>query len=118
MGIVTAGVLIISFDALLVRLAAVDGWNVSFWRGLFTGLAMAPIGWRLSGVGVEDDSGTKVLWSAGAVMALSSLSLVLAFTLTKVANAVIILSSAPLFAAIFSQIFMGERCPPRTWPDP
>ena len=40
--IVVAGVLLISFDALLVRLAGVDGWNVSFWRGLFMALAMAP----------------------------------------------------------------------------
>jgi len=27
--LVTGGVLLISFDALLVKLAAVDGWNVS-----------------------------------------------------------------------------------------
>ncbi|MBW2739063.1 MAG: EamA family transporter, partial [Deltaproteobacteria bacterium] len=34
---------------------------------------------------------------------------------TKAANAVVILSAAPLFAALFSLWFLKERCPPRTW---
>jgi len=48
-------------------------------------------------------------------MATSTLALVLAFTLTKAANAVVILSASPLFAAIFSQIFLRERCATKTW---
>ncbi len=113
--IVTAGVLTISFDALFVRLAAVDGWNVAFWRGLLMALAMYSLGWLQSDAGVEDGTDRKVLWLAGATLALSGLSLILAFTLTKVANAVVILSSAPLFSAILSQIFLSEKCPLRTW---
>jgi len=112
--IVTAGVLIISFDALLVRLAAVDGWTVGFWRGLFMALAMFPFGWRRS-AGMEDRPNHKVELFTGATLALASLSLILAFTMTPAANAVVILSSAPLFAAISSQIFLSEKCPLRTW---
>ena len=112
---VTAGVLTISFDALLVRLAAVDGWNVTFWRGSLMALAMYAFGWWQSDAGVRDGSDRKAAWLTGATLALSSLSLVLAFTLTKAANAVVILSSAPLFTAILSQIFMNEKCPLRTW---
>lgn len=113
--IVVAGVLLISFDALLVRLAGVDGWNVSFWRGLFMALAMAPFclrGLVGSRIGIQDKKG---LLLAAIMMALSSLTLVLAFTLTRAANAVVILSAAPLFAALFSRWFLQERCPPRTW---
>ena len=114
-GIVTAGILTISFDALLVRLAAVDGWNVAFWRGLLMAMAMYLFGKWQSDAGVKNAPDRKVVWLAGATLAISSLSLVLAFTLTKVANAVVILSSAPLFTAILSHIFMSEKCPFRTW---
>lgn len=109
---VVAGVVIISFDALLVRLAGVDGWNVSFWRGLFMGLTMLGV-LRLRGD--SRPASGEGLWLASLMMAGSSLSLVLAFTLTRAANAVVILSMAPLFAALFSRYFLGERCPPRTW---
>jgi len=114
-GIVTAGVLIVSFDALLVRLAAVDGWNVAFWRGLFMALAMYLIGNWLPDKKAEKGPGRKVVWLAGLTLASSSLSLVLAFTLTLAANAVVILSLSPLFAALLSKIFMKEKCPLRTW---
>ncbi|MBE0499834.1 MAG: DMT family transporter [Desulfuromonadales bacterium] len=113
--IVVAGVLLISFDVLLVRLAGVDGWNVSFWRGVFMSLAMAPfclIGLLRAGGKPENIRGVLL---AALMMALSSLGLVLAFTLTRAANAVVILSAAPLFAALFSRWFLGERCPLRTW---
>jgi drug/metabolite transporter (DMT)-like permease len=114
-GIVTAGILTISFDALLVRLAAVDGWNVAFWRGLLMAMAMYLFGKWQSDAGAKSAPDCKVVWLAGATLAISSLSLVLAFTLTKVANAVVILSSAPLFTAILSHIFMSEKCAHRTW---
>ena len=114
-GIVTAGILTISFDALLVRLAAVDGWNVAFWRGLLMAMAMYLFGKCHSDAGVKNAPDHKVVWFAGATLSMSSLSLVLAFTLTKVANVVVILSSAPLFTAILSHIFMNEKCPFRTW---
>lgn len=52
---------------------------------------------------------------AAIMMAGSSLCLVLAFTLTQAANAVVILSVSPLFAALISRIVLGERCSLRTW---
>ena len=113
--IVVAGVLLISFDALLVRLAGVDGWNVSFWRGSFMALAMTPF--CLISLHRTDRpfAHRKGLLLAALMMGVSSLALVLAFTMTKAANAVVILSAAPLFAALFSLWFLQERCPPRTW---
>lgn len=113
--VVVAGVLLISFDVLLVRLAGVDGWNISFWRGLFMALALAPFCVRSLLRAEPLFENKKGILLAALMMALSSLGLVLAFTLTKAANAVVILSAAPLFAALFSRWFLGERCPPRTW---
>jgi drug/metabolite transporter (DMT)-like permease len=112
--LVTAGVLLISFDALLVRLAATDGWSVSVWRGLFMAMATLPFACRRSVLraAAVDASG---LWLASFLMATSSLGLVLAFTLTSAANVVVILSAAPLFAALFSYLFLHELTPLRTW---
>ncbi len=113
---VIAGVTLISFDALLVRLAAVDGWNVSFWRGLFMALAMLMLSRVMASCQIRSsDSTTLGIWLAATMMAGSSLCLVLAFTLTQAANAVVILSASPLFAALISRIALGERCSYRTW---
>ncbi len=113
---VVSGVILISFDALLVRLAAVDGWNVSFWRGFFMALAFLILSRTMTSCQIRSaDNRILGVWLAAAMMAGSSLCLVLAFTLTRVANAVVILSAAPLFAAVISRIFLGERCSRRTW---
>jgi len=113
--LVASGVLIISFDALLVRLAAVDGWNVSFWRGSFMALSMVPLCWRNSLKTKTATTNCKGLWPAALLMAISTLALVLSFTMTKAANAVVILSASPLFAAVFSQLFLREKCLKKTW---
>ncbi len=113
---VVTGVILISFDALLVRLAAVDGWNVSFWRGLFMVLAFLLLSRFMTSCQIRSsDNRVLGIWLAAFMMAGSSLCLVLAFTLTRVANAVVILSAAPLFAALISRIVLGERCSWRTW---
>ncbi len=117
-GIATAvaGVVLISFDALLVRLAAVDGWNVSFWRGLFMALALLVLSqFKASGQIRSSENSALGIALAATMMAGSSLCLVLAFTLTQAANAVVILSISPLFAAFISRVVLGERCSFRTW---
>ena len=112
----TTGVIVVSFDALLVRLCATDGWNVSFWRGLFMaaaiGIALLVQVRRRAALSLR--SPVLPLLAAGLLMACSSISLVLAFTLTTAANAVVILSASPLFSAFFSWIWLRERCPRRT----
>jgi len=112
--LVATGVLLISFDALLVRLAAVDGWNVSVWRGLLMAAASLPFCW-LRAARPQNRQAWRGLLLAAVLMATSSLGLVLAFTLTRAANVVVILSAAPLFAALFSRLFLHEKTPPRTW---
>ncbi len=112
----TVGVIVVSFDALLVRLCATDGWSVSFWRGLFMAAA---IGVALliqvrRGASLSLQNSLPALLTASLLMACSSISLVLAFTLTATANAVVILSASPLFSALFSWIWLREKCPPRT----
>lgn len=78
-------------------------------------LSMMPLCWRGRLKKRETDKNRLGLWLATVMMAISTLALVLAFTITKAANAVVILSASPLFAAVFSHFFLREKCPPKTW---
>lgn len=115
--IAAAGVFVLSFDAVLVRLAGVSGWNVVFWRGwlIFAALAVYLLA-RNRPVALP---ATRRQWfAAGVITVLYGIDtglFVFSVSLTRVANTVVLLSSSPFFAAIFSRIFLGERIPLRTW---
>ncbi len=111
------GTLVLSFDALLVRLAVADAWDVIFWRGLFMALSLTLAlhllrrrwSWRALWQGG---------WPAGAAAAGFALTLVLfvmAVLNTRVANVVVIMVLAPFFAALLSGLFLREWVPLRTW---
>lgn len=115
--VVMAGVTAISFDALLIRLADTFTWNVVFWRGLFTFLSLAVVlygtkGRRPFGVFVQFP---KVAWASALLFGTGGLFFVSSVMFTSVANTVVIISSAPLFAALFTRVFGIERIPWRTW---
>jgi len=115
--IVLSGVLLISFDALLIRLSAVSNWDVVFWRGLLMFLSLSAI------LGLRDRRGPlKSLHSGGKPALLSAvffglggLLFVSSVVFTKVANTVVIISLSPLFAAVFTWLFRIETIPLRTW---
>lgn len=114
--IATAGVIVLSFDALLVRLADSDPWTVSFWRGLLISLSMAALvivrgDWRWR----PADITSAVL--AGSIMLIYGVNtglFVFSVSYTHAANTVVILASAPFFAALFSRWFLREPLARRT----
>lgn len=112
-----AGVLALSPDALLVRLIAIDPWTMIFWRGLLMALSLAA--WQLATRGPAGLAGLWTLGRAGLAMAAcfaaSSVFFITALAHTSVANTLIIFSAAPLFAALFSRVFLAEIVAPRTW---
>lgn len=116
--IAAGGTLLISFDSLLVRLADTTPWNVVFWRGSLICLSLL-IYQLLRGPGArwlpssrgEAVAALAVLLLLGANMTL----FVISVSTTLVANTVIILSSAPFFAALLSWVFLRERIALRTW---
>ncbi|WP_457809232.1 DMT family transporter [Kushneria sp. EE4] len=110
----TLGIVILSFDSLLVRLAATDGWNVAFWRGAFMALVMGLFYCQRRRLATLNAHRGVSLVSAGLLAAISLL-FVMAVMHTRVANVVVILSTAPLFAAIFTRLFLQERVAARTW---
>jgi len=112
-----AGVLILSMDALALRLSSASPWTMCFWRGPFMAIALF--------------AGIRVYYGKSWIRhcrAIGWLGLLIAFLLggrhiffviavsyTTIANVVVIVSTTPLFAALFSAIFLKERTPLRTW---
>lgn len=108
--ITTAGVLFIVPDSLFVRLIDAPAPTISFFRNLGAGtmillfvlvtqgarsvLAVPRLGWPA--------------WAYIVFFASSSVNFVLAVTLTSVANVVFIIAAMPIFAAIFSRLFLSE----------
>ena len=110
-----AGVMFVVPDALFVRLLDAEPLVIAFWRnGIAGGLIF---------VGLLALRGTapfrEVLSTGryGAIyvvsLAFSGVLFVLAISLTSVANAVFIIAAMPVFAAIFSRIFLEEKISPR-----
>ena len=109
--IATLGVLILSPDALLNRLVGVDVWTVLFWRGIgqilvLGGLAVATEGTRI--VGRARALGPIGL-AAGLSFACSQVAFVTSVRLTSPANVLVLVSAAPLCAALFSRLLLRER---------
>ena len=112
----TLGVLVLSFDALLVRLAAADGADIGFWRGALIMVSAGMICvFRRRHIRWPD---TRALWiaaiAASALYGVNSALFVFSINNTHVANTVVILASSPLFAAAISWLLFREQTPKRT----
>ena len=114
--IAAAGVLVLSFDALLVRLANTDEWNIVFWRGWLVMLSIVAIMIATRSRVSLPTTRAAMLGAAGIMVlyGFNSALFVYSISHTSTANTVVILASAPLFAALFSWLFLRERLRPRT----
>jgi len=111
------GVTALSVDALLIRLAAAPVAEIAFWRGLFIAVALTVV-FRLRRRRWAWQALLEGGWPAAALIfgfGVMQLCFVGAISNTSVANAVVILSAAPLFAGVFSGLFLREWVPARTW---
>ena len=117
LAIVTLGVLILTPDTLLIRLIATDHWTLLAWRGPLQSLGLTLIllavyrGGVLARFRAIGGAGLLTVATAAAAMVL----FVVAVAHTSVANALVIVASAPFFAAVASRLFLGERIARRTW---
>ncbi|MBT3398408.1 MAG: DMT family transporter [Rhodospirillaceae bacterium] len=115
--ITATGVAILSPDGLITSLVSADIRTSLFWRGLLLGIAMT----LFVVVRYRRDLGqifTRLRQGSYLAVALlftgSSIGWVVAIVTTSVANTLFIVACAPLFAAIFARVFLGERVPGRT----
>ena len=114
--IASSGVIILSLDALLVRLAGTDPWTVSFWRGLLIGLTMTLVVIVRRDYRWRPDSLKLCFVMLGIMVAYGFNTSLFVFSVshTDAANTVVILSSAPFFAALFSRWWLKEYLVLRT----
>lgn len=109
------GVVLLSPDALLLRLAETERHNLMFWRCLFAAIGFYLL-YRLTRKPITPSSKkTKHDWVMALLYAANSYCFVSAISLTSVANALLIMSAGPLFAAMLSAIFLNEKAALRTW---
>lgn len=108
--ITTLGVLLIVPDSLFVRLIVAEPMVVAFWRGMTAGgiILMAVLLWK-------GPAGFAAVFRTGwpgaiyvALMASTVPAFVMAVSHTSVANVVFIFAAIPIFATIYSRIFLGE----------
>ena len=112
-----AAVLVLSPDALLITLVGTDPWVLVFWRGLLTActLSVAMVSAYGLSAFVEGFKLGLPGMLAGLFFAMSTISFVLSVRMTSAANTLVILAAMPLFAAILTRVFLGEKVPRRTW---
>jgi drug/metabolite transporter (DMT)-like permease len=108
------GVIILSFDALLIRLIDSHGHDILFWRGILMSATVA-VAFKLA---YPKEALFRTDWRfirSTLLFAISSVCFVMAINLTTVANALVIISVQPLIAALLSWIFLKEKSPLITW---
>ena len=106
--IAALGVLVITPDALFVRLIAVDHWTLAFWRTFLQGSTMLAISWaveRKSPILIITHTMTRG-WLPVSLIAFSATAFIYSITHTLVANTLVILASMPMFAALISLVFL------------
>ena len=111
------GVLFLSPDTLIIRLVNTDPWTFIAWRGAFTCAGMLIIlllQYRLAVFAKTYAIGWIGVLIA-VIFAFNNIFFQLSVQSTAVANTLVIIATAPLFAALFSIVFLREKIPLRTW---
>jgi drug/metabolite transporter (DMT)-like permease len=109
--ITTLGVLILSFDGLLIRLIGINSFDLLFWRGLF--LSVVVTLWYL--FRKQTFCCDYAFFRSALLFAVGTITFVSAIQLSSVANVLVIISTIPLFTALLARVFINEKLPLYTW---
>jgi len=111
------GVLILTPDGILVKLANLDSWTVLFWRGLFFALSILiilVIIYRFRAFNEIKDIGKEGLL-IGCLTGLGGATFILAIHYTTLAKTLLIISASPLMVALVSFFLLKETPKLLTW---
>lgn len=99
------------------QLEAARSFEVTFWRSLFTVLALLVIlpAWQGRMVFTKIRRGGGPLWISGVCWCVMFTAFMVALTLTSTANVLVTMAVGPLFTALAARIFIGHKLPRRTW---
>jgi len=108
--ITTLGILLVTPDTIFVRVITADALVISFWRGLLSGLVVLILVSLIQG-----RAGFRAAFQTGwlgvvyiVLIGSTTFAVVQAVAHTSVANVVFIFAAMPIFALIFSRLFLGE----------
>ena len=111
------GIMFITPDSLLIRLADINSWNLIFYRGfipfltIFIGLLII---YKSSLFKKILDNGWHGLFFI-LTFAITSIVFVISIENTNVANTLVMVALAPMLSAIISLIFLKENPDKETW---
>jgi drug/metabolite transporter (DMT)-like permease len=115
--ITIVGVLVLSFEGVLIRSIDIDSWTLLFLRGVLAApglflffLIVERRGWR----GQLRSMGLAGLLAA-VLFAIDNVGFIYSITHTSVANTLLLISLSPLFAGLFTWLVLREQVPRRTW---
>ena len=111
------GIVILTPDAVLVRLADSNSWTVLFWRGIFfaTGIiVILLLTYRSKAVNelINIGKGGVLI---GILTALGGTSFILAIHYTSIAKTLVIISTSPIMVAFISLLMLKEKPEFYTW---
>ena len=112
LALVSVSALMFSTPGIFTRGVSASGWDVIFWRAIFSLLFTAAfLFWRgmlKSQIGNLGKSG----WANAVVWAMGTIAYLQAYKLTSIANVSLIYGSAPILTALVAWLWFRER--PRT----
>ena len=114
--LVGVGIVILSPDALLIRLMTFDEGTLLFFRGAIAVVGyLALIRIHKGAVGARGSWAlTRPEWAIAGLMVVANVLFVTSIRHVNAALALVIITSAPAFTAVLSRL-VGEAIAPRTW---
>ncbi|MDZ7708739.1 MAG: DMT family transporter [Roseovarius sp.] len=117
LGLACLGALVLTPDALFMRLSGMGGYQMVGWRGVMMGAVMLVL-WALSSRTKARDL-VALCSGMGLILILSQYFNMTLFSLgiahAPVAVMLLGVATVPVFAALLSRLVMGERTRPATW---
>ena len=111
------GVLVLTPEGILVKLANSDSFTILFWRGLFLTLSILVIlliSYRSNALNQIKSIGKEGLL-IGCLTGFGGATFILAIHYTTLAKTLVIISAAPLMVALVSFILLNEKPKLLTW---
>ena len=111
------GILVLTPEGILVKLANSDSFTILFWRGLFLTLSILIIlliSYRSNALNQIKGIGKEGLL-IGCLTGFGGTTFILAIHYTTLAKTLVIISASPLMVALVSFILLGERPRLFTW---
>ncbi len=111
------GVLVLSFEGVLIRSIELDSWTLLFLRGVLAcpGLFLFFLIAERRGWGKQMRSMGWAGVLAAVLFAIDNVGFIYSITHTSVANTLLLISLSPLFAGLFTRLLLRETVPRRTW---